>query len=62
MKNLFAFLQGLEKQGFYGALEIKFERGKIVLLRQMRTLKIETLAEERGEGSSSWDQTGAHLA
>ena len=39
MQRLDQLLADLEKQRFYGSLEIKFEAGKVVLLRKTETIK-----------------------
>jgi len=39
MMVLFKILKHLEQQGFYGALDIKFEAGRVVLIRKTETLK-----------------------
>jgi len=37
--DLNAMLRGLEQSGFYGAIEIKLEDGKIVLIRKTENYK-----------------------
>jgi len=39
MREVTKILAELERQRFYGTLEIKFEAGRIVLLRKTETLK-----------------------
>lgn len=39
MKRLDQLLTDLERQRFYGSVEIKFEAGKVVLLRKIETIK-----------------------
>jgi len=43
---LVRFLRELEQQGFYGSVEVKMERGKIVLIRKTETLKLHDLIAE----------------
>lgn len=40
MQNLVQLLRNLERQRYYGSLEIKFEGGKVVLLRKTETIKL----------------------
>ncbi len=39
MQRLDELLVDLEKQRFYGSLEVKLEAGKVVLLRKTETIK-----------------------
>lgn len=39
LQSVPALISELERQGFYGSLELKFEAGKIVLARKSETLK-----------------------
>jgi len=39
----------LERSRFYGSLEIKFEAGRVVLLRKTETIKPNNCRETRGE-------------
>ncbi len=39
MHSLDRLLHELERQRFYGSLEVKFEAGKVVLLRKTETIK-----------------------
>ena len=51
MQRLDQLLADLEKQRFYGSLEIKFEAGKVVLLRKTETIKptVENCRTNRGK-------------
>jgi hypothetical protein len=51
MENLSALLKELERQQFYGSLEVKFEAGTVVLVRKTETIKptIEGYRDNRGE-------------
>jgi hypothetical protein len=40
MDNINELLTELARQRFYGSLEIKFEAGKVVLLRKTETIKL----------------------
>lgn len=40
MQSLDQLLAELERQRFYGSLEVKFEAGKVVLLRKTETIKL----------------------
>ena len=37
--DFFAFVQELQRSHFYGSLELKFEGGRLVLIRKSETLK-----------------------
>jgi len=39
MDELIALLRRLEASGFYGSLEVKFETGRVVIIRKTETLK-----------------------
>jgi len=41
MNTITEVLQELEQQHFFGSLEVKFEGGKVVLLRKTETIKPE---------------------
>ena len=41
MSKLFALLEKLVADKFYGSIEIKFEKGKIILLKKVQTIKID---------------------
>ena len=41
-------LRELEHSRFYGSLEIKFEAGRVVLLRKSETIKLEDRRDDRG--------------
>lgn len=45
LKNLFA---QLERQEFYGSVELKFEAGRIVLIRKTETIKPNDHRNNRG--------------
>jgi len=42
MSSVERILRGLGEQGFFGTLEVKFEAGRIVLLRKTETLRPES--------------------
>ncbi len=42
-------LYNLECERFYGAMEIKFEAGRVILLRKTETTKPNNCRENRGE-------------
>jgi len=42
-------LSDLERSRFYGSLEIKFEAGRVVLLRKTETIKPNDRRDNRGE-------------
>lgn len=44
-----AILRDLERRQFYGLLEIKFEAGRVVLLRKTETIKPNDYRNNRGE-------------
>ncbi len=50
MDELIHLLRELEKERFYGSIEIKMEAGKVILLRETQTLK-------PGEGRALWSQS-----
>lgn len=41
MEKLFKFIVRLAQEQFYGTLELKFEKGKVVYARVLRTIKPE---------------------
>ncbi len=51
MDSVDQLLTELERQRFYGSLEIKFEAGKVVLLRKTETIKptVENCRNNRGK-------------
>ena len=49
-------LDELERDRFYGSLEIKFEAGHPVLLRKIETIKPENYRNNRGEQNGSSKQ------
>jgi hypothetical protein len=44
LKELVLYLGRLARERFYGSVELKFEAGRVVLVRVNRTLKLEDLA------------------
>jgi hypothetical protein len=52
MNENLSILEELQKQRFYGTIEIKLEAGKVVLIRKTQTLKLE-------EGRDLWGQPRA---
>ncbi|KKM97048.1 hypothetical protein LCGC14_1171990 [marine sediment metagenome] len=40
MQKLEQLLADLEKQRFYGSVEVKFESGRVVLVRKTETIKV----------------------
>jgi hypothetical protein len=42
------FLDDLERQQFYGSVELKFEAGRIVLIRKTETIKPNDYRNNRG--------------
>lgn len=44
-----AFIVRLSRERFYGFVELKFEAGQIVLLRQTETIKLENCRDNRGD-------------
>jgi hypothetical protein len=44
---LLKFIEGLEKARFYGTIELKYEAGRIVLVRKSETLKFDTQVTSR---------------
>ncbi len=53
MDTLIQLLRELERQRFYGSLEIKLESGKVVLVKRIETLKPtqERYGDNRGDAS-----------
>ena len=49
-QNATEILRELEKVGFYGSVEIKFEAGRVVLIRKTETIRptVENCRENRG--------------
>jgi len=43
MDNLIGYLSKLSSAGFYGNVEIVFQEGKVVLVREVRSLKFKDL-------------------
>lgn len=52
MNSIDELLQQMQKQRFYGALEIKLEAGKIVLVRKTETIKFD-YRDDRGSNEHS---------
>jgi hypothetical protein len=50
MQAIGDLLSDLEQARFFGAVEIKFEAGRIVLIRKTETLKPEGCRDTRGDG------------
>jgi hypothetical protein len=57
MDNINELLTELARQRFYGSLEIKFEAGKVVLLRKTETIKptVEDCRNNRGYKNENSD-------
>lgn len=57
MDSVDQLLTELERQRFYGSLEIKFEAGKVVLLRKTETIKptVENCRNTRGYKNENSD-------
>jgi hypothetical protein len=49
MEEAIALLRQLSKERFFGALTIKFESGKIVILKKEETIKPQPCRDHRGE-------------
>lgn len=49
MQRLDRLLADLEHQRFYGSVEIKFEAGRVVLVRKTETIKPEHCRDNRGK-------------
>jgi len=52
-QSLTEILSKLERSRFFGALEIKFEAGRVVLLRQTETIKLDDCRDNRGDHEQS---------
>jgi len=48
-QNITEILRELESNRFYGSVEIKFEAGRIILLRKTETIKPNDYRDNRGE-------------
>ncbi len=46
MEDLLRFLVKLVRERFYGSVEVKFEAGRVVLVRVNRTIKPEELGSD----------------
>ncbi len=49
MQAVAELLDKLERQRFYGSVEIKFEAGRVVLVRKTETIKREHCRDNRGK-------------
>ncbi len=49
MQRLDQLLAQLERQRFYGSVEVKFEVGRVVLVRKTETIKPENCRDNRGK-------------
>ena len=47
-------LRDLEQRRFYGGLEIKFEAGRVVVMRKSETIKPNNLRTNRGETNEQY--------
>ena len=47
--NATEILKALERERFYGSLEIKFEAGRVVLIKKTETIKPTDYRNNRGE-------------
>ena len=48
-RNIEQILQELEQRRFYGSLEIKFEAGRMVLIKKTETIKPNDYRNNRGK-------------
>lgn len=49
LKDLMDFLKRLANRGYYGTVELRFEAGKITIVKMNRTLTVEDLREYHPE-------------
>ena len=49
-------LKELERERFYGSLEIKFEAGRVVLIRKTETIKPNNHRDNRGEHNDKFSK------
>lgn len=49
MQGLDQLLADLKHQRFYGSVEIKFEAGRVVLVRKTETIRPENYRDNRGK-------------
>ncbi len=49
MQRLNQLLADLEHQRFFGSVEVKFEAGRVVLVRKTETIKPEHCRDNRGK-------------
>jgi hypothetical protein len=59
MNELVQLLRQLEQARFYGSLELKFEAGRVVLIRKSETLKLSEIShrDNRSTGHETNQQT-----
>lgn len=53
MDNIYDKIEGLRQSHFWGSLEIMFQNGVPVILRQVQTIKLKSEVEE---GGKAWEQ------
>lgn len=51
MEEAIALLRQLSKERFFGAVTLKFESGKIVILKKEETIKPQPYRDNRGESN-----------
>ena len=51
MQGLDQMLADLQEKRFYGSVEIKFEAGRVVLVRKTETIKPEHCRDNRGKNN-----------
>jgi len=49
IETITRLLKDLEQRRFYGGLEIKFEAGRVVVMRKSETIKLQDHRNNRGE-------------
>ncbi len=49
MTELYQMLERLQREGFYGQIELKFERGQLTLIRKIQTFVPKYQGENRSE-------------
>jgi hypothetical protein len=57
--NLAEVLDSLQESHFFGSLEIKFEAGRVVLLRKTETIKPNDRRDNRGENEQRQNRPSA---
>lgn len=50
LREVTAYLARLARERFFGTVELKFEAGRVVIIRVNRTFKAEDLAEAARDG------------